>query len=104
MDSCYRNNPQHKIDFSHPTDSDWKMGDCPYGTRCYRRNKIHKSRFSHTKRQAAVTARHNMVSFNDAMRGSGSESEEFESSDEFEEDQSEIMSSDEVNNSDVGMD
>lgn len=30
MNSCYRNNPQHKIQFSHPTDSDWHQGECPY--------------------------------------------------------------------------
>merc|ERR1739845_319888 len=57
--SCYRKNPQHKIDAAHPGDSDYKgvraetdsqadeeenidtndsLPECEYGTLCYRKN------------------------------------------------------------------
>ncbi|CAG4961268.1 unnamed protein product [Parnassius apollo] len=41
---CYRKNPQHKAQFSHPSDSDWGSGPqapCPYGLACARRDPRH---------------------------------------------------------------
>ena len=57
LDKCYRKNPAHRKEFSHPGDSDWLQGECEYGTNCYRKNKAHRSRFTHTKRQARNQAK-----------------------------------------------
>ncbi|XP_064411781.1 aprataxin and PNK-like factor isoform X2 [Latimeria chalumnae] len=61
---CYRKNPVHFQEFSHPGDDDYskpgeaaKEGDeddsddrpeCPYGTACYRKNPQHKEEYKHT--------------------------------------------------------
>lgn len=61
---CYRRNPAHKAEFSHPGDDDYNItpqGDegevtpenddrpeCQYGTSCYRQNPQHKRDFKHT--------------------------------------------------------
>ncbi|XP_051983601.1 aprataxin and PNK-like factor [Xyrauchen texanus] len=61
--SCYRKNPVHFQESSHPGDSDYEEeeaddddddgGDdrpeCPYGTHCYRKNLLHKKEYKHTK-------------------------------------------------------
>ncbi|XP_051558645.1 aprataxin and PNK-like factor isoform X3 [Myxocyprinus asiaticus] len=58
--SCYRKNPVHFQESSHPGDSDYEEeeadddGDddrpeCPYGTHCYRKNPLHKKEYKHTK-------------------------------------------------------
>ena len=55
---CYRKNPQHKADFSHPGDSDFEeqsdadddKPECEYGTDCYRKNPQHRKDFKHTKK------------------------------------------------------
>ncbi|KAJ0178533.1 hypothetical protein K1T71_006356 [Dendrolimus kikuchii] len=42
--NCYRRNPQHKAQFSHPSDADWGRGDrgtCPYGRDCRKRDPRH---------------------------------------------------------------
>ncbi|XP_017792118.1 PREDICTED: aprataxin and PNK-like factor [Habropoda laboriosa] len=50
-EKCYRKNPQHKAEFSHPKDSDYDAPDnreeCPYGTECYRTGAQHKMQFKH---------------------------------------------------------
>ncbi|XP_069464459.1 aprataxin and PNK-like factor isoform X2 [Ambystoma mexicanum] len=58
---CYRKNPAHFQQFSHPGDSDFLDGtkgsqddederpECPYGTDCYRKNPQHKLEYKHTK-------------------------------------------------------
>uniref|UniRef100_A0A8C8SNZ4 Aprataxin and PNKP like factor n=1 Tax=Pelusios castaneus TaxID=367368 RepID=A0A8C8SNZ4_9SAUR len=56
---CYRRNPIHFQQFSHPGESDYDVvevvsqGDddrpeCPYGTTCYRKNPQHKLEYKHT--------------------------------------------------------
>ncbi|XP_076667409.1 uncharacterized protein LOC143368499 isoform X2 [Andrena cerasifolii] len=49
---CYRKNPQHKAEFSHPGDSDFDIPDdreeCYYGMRCYRTNPQHRLQYKHT--------------------------------------------------------
>lgn len=58
--SCYRKNPQHFQESSHPGDSDYEeeetedgeddeRPECPYGTHCYRKNPLHKKEYKHTK-------------------------------------------------------
>ncbi|XP_073947664.1 uncharacterized protein isoform X2 [Choristoneura fumiferana] len=42
--NCYRRNPQHKAQFSHPSDADWGAGEraaCPYGAACRKRDPRH---------------------------------------------------------------
>ncbi|XP_077342065.1 aprataxin and PNK-like factor isoform X2 [Lithobates pipiens] len=55
---CYRKNPVHFQEFSHPGDSDYRGSqqddyddrlECPYGTDCYRKNPQHKLEYKHTK-------------------------------------------------------
>ncbi|XP_069090181.1 aprataxin and PNK-like factor isoform X3 [Pleurodeles waltl] len=58
---CYRKNPVHFQQFSHPGDSDFddtskesqedndERPECPYGTDCYRKNPQHKLEYKHTK-------------------------------------------------------
>ncbi|XP_032041205.1 aprataxin and PNK-like factor [Aythya fuligula] len=57
---CYRKNPIHFQQFSHPNDDDYHETDtltegnddnrpeCPYGTACYRKNPQHKLEYKHT--------------------------------------------------------
>ncbi|XP_056312490.1 aprataxin and PNK-like factor isoform X2 [Danio aesculapii] len=56
--SCYRKNPLHFQECSHPGDSDYEeeeadedddRPECPYGTHCYRKNPLHKKEYKHTK-------------------------------------------------------
>jgi len=54
--SCYRKNPVHFKQKSHPGDDDHRMNtevdddrpECEYGLDCFRRNPIHKKNFKHT--------------------------------------------------------
>ncbi|XP_053332486.1 aprataxin and PNK-like factor [Clarias gariepinus] len=66
--SCYRKNPVHFQECSHPGDSDYEeeqnnkddddddddRPECPYGTDCYRKNPLHKKEYKHTKPSAPV--------------------------------------------------
>ncbi|XP_064002268.1 aprataxin and PNK-like factor isoform X2 [Pogoniulus pusillus] len=57
---CYRKNPIHFQQFSHPNDDDYheaetvtqdsndKRPECPYGTACYRKNPQHKLEYKHS--------------------------------------------------------
>ncbi|NXU11077.1 APLF factor, partial [Pardalotus punctatus] len=57
---CYRKNPIHFQQFSHPNDDDYhdkemvaqddndNRPDCPYGTACYRKNPHHKLEYKHS--------------------------------------------------------
>ncbi|CAL1687189.1 unnamed protein product [Lasius platythorax] len=63
---CYRKNPNHKNNYSHPADSDYDEIDdreeCPYGIKCYRKNPQHRMQFKHTnvsrRRRRAATPMH----------------------------------------------
>ncbi|XP_019905468.2 aprataxin and PNK-like factor isoform X2 [Esox lucius] len=66
---CYRKNPFHFQECSHPGDSDYENyseevdeddeadnGDrpeCPYGTDCYRKNPLHRKEYRHSKKTRA---------------------------------------------------
>ncbi|XP_061579805.1 aprataxin and PNK-like factor isoform X2 [Cololabis saira] len=61
---CYRKNPLHFQDCSHPGDADYKddeeedeagRPECPYGTDCYRKNPLHRKEYKHTRRAARST-------------------------------------------------
>ena len=64
---CYRQNPAHKKEFSHPGDDDFLCGslndnvetddrpECQYGTSCYRQNPQHKTDFKHTPDPAQLS-------------------------------------------------
>ncbi|KFZ47831.1 Aprataxin and PNK-like factor, partial [Antrostomus carolinensis] len=57
---CYRKNPVHFQQFSHPNDDDYHEAEigtpgsndnrpeCPYGTACYRKNPQHKLEYKHS--------------------------------------------------------
>ncbi|NXD76279.1 APLF factor, partial [Halcyon senegalensis] len=57
---CYRKNPIHFQQFSHPSDDDYheveiltqedndNRPECPYGTACYRKNPQHKLEYKHS--------------------------------------------------------
>jgi len=74
--SCYRKNPIHRQEASHPGDDDYKdvneedkndddddddKPECEFGTDCYRKNPQHRKQFKHTvrpkKRRAAKAAK-----------------------------------------------
>ncbi|XP_062346617.1 aprataxin and PNK-like factor isoform X2 [Cinclus cinclus] len=58
--ACYRKNPIHFQQFSHPNDDDYhdiemvakddndSWPECPYGTACYRKNPQHKLEYKHS--------------------------------------------------------
>ncbi|KAM8842000.1 aprataxin and PNK-like factor [Synchiropus picturatus] len=60
--SCYRKNPAHFQECSHPGDPDFQeeeeevdeaqLPECPYGTDCYRKNPLHRKEFRHSRRPA----------------------------------------------------
>ncbi|XP_035515570.1 aprataxin and PNK-like factor [Morone saxatilis] len=62
---CYRKNPVHFQECSHPGDTDYEEDEdedeeeerpeCPYGTDCYRKNPLHRKEFKHTKKPARTT-------------------------------------------------
>ncbi|KAF3688179.1 Aprataxin and PNK-like factor [Channa argus] len=61
---CYRKNPIHFQECSHPSDTDYEeeeeeeeadRPECPYGTECYRKNPLHRKEFRHTKKPARAT-------------------------------------------------
>ncbi|XP_051868908.1 aprataxin and PNK-like factor isoform X2 [Pristis pectinata] len=58
--NCYRKNPVHFQEFSHPGDPDYEdplvgeedgdnKPECPFGTACYRKNPQHKKEYKHTQ-------------------------------------------------------
>nr|XP_046232142.1 aprataxin and PNK-like factor isoform X1 [Scatophagus argus] len=59
---CYRKNPVHFHECSHPGDTDYEeeeeedeeeeadRPECPYGTDCYRKNPLHRKEYKHTKK------------------------------------------------------
>ncbi|KAJ8002178.1 hypothetical protein DPEC_G00177120 [Dallia pectoralis] len=67
--NCYRKNPVHFQECSHPGDSDYvdesekededdeadsvDRPECPYGTDCYRKNPLHRKEYRHTKKTRA---------------------------------------------------
>ncbi|KAF4520985.1 hypothetical protein B566_EDAN002481 [Ephemera danica] len=62
--SCYRKNPQHRLDFSHPGDADFVVVTapapgskpaCPYGSNCYRKNPQHIQDYDHTQPPTATS-------------------------------------------------
>lgn len=64
LNSIFRKNPHHKVQFSHPGDPDFEEVDerpeCPYGIHCYRKNLRHKAQFKHStmrKRRAPTPVR-----------------------------------------------
>lgn len=58
-EKCYRKDPSHKANFSHPPDSDWPPDpsddrpDCIYGAACYRKNRMHRQKYKHPTNKPA---------------------------------------------------
>lgn len=102
LNSIFRKNPHHKVQFSHPGDSDFEEVDerpeCPYGIHCYRKNLQHKTQFKHStmrKRRAPTPVRSPRYDDESLMEASS----EDESVDESEYEPSDYSSDD--TNSDV---
>ncbi|XP_063333170.1 aprataxin and PNK-like factor isoform X2 [Pelmatolapia mariae] len=61
--ACYRKNPLHFQDCSHPGDTDYEeeeeedKPECPYGSDCYRKNPLHRKEYKHTKKPARHVAK-----------------------------------------------
>ncbi|KAK5898932.1 hypothetical protein CesoFtcFv8_008464 [Champsocephalus esox] len=64
--NCYRKNPMHFQESSHPGDTDYEeeeedetqeedLPECPFGTDCYRKNPLHRKEYKHTKKPARPT-------------------------------------------------
>ncbi|NWW44503.1 APLF factor, partial [Pedionomus torquatus] len=97
---CYRKNPIHFQQFSHPNDDDYhemeivtqdnndNRPECPYGTACYRKNPQHKLEFKHSappgrravEKEGASDEEPNDYDPNDSFRDN--EEEECEPTDE----------------------
>ncbi|XP_072772422.1 aprataxin and PNK-like factor isoform X2 [Nerophis lumbriciformis] len=63
---CYRKNPLHFRESSHPGDSDYEEEEqreeeederpqCPYGADCYRKNPLHRKEYTHARRAVRST-------------------------------------------------
>ncbi|NXM20951.1 APLF factor, partial [Ploceus nigricollis] len=115
---CYRKNPIHFQQFSHPNDDDYHsvemvaQGDddsrpeCPYGTACYRKNPQHKLEYKHSappgkravKKDGVNDGEANEYDLNDSFIDDEEEEEECEPTDE---DSDWEPSSEEKDNEDV---
>ncbi|XP_045068458.1 aprataxin and PNK-like factor isoform X2 [Coregonus clupeaformis] len=96
---CYRKNPVHFQECSHPGDSDYEEDsakeeeeeedadrpECPYGTDCYRKNPLHWKEYKHTKKTRAKKP----VSYNN-----DDDDDEFGDDDSFINDESEDIGED----------
>ncbi|NXY79307.1 APLF factor, partial [Glareola pratincola] len=97
---CYRKNPVHFQQFSHPNDDDYheteivtpgnndNRPECPYGTACYRKNPQHKLEYKHSappgrravEKDSANDDERNEYDLNDSFIDD--EEEEYEPTDE----------------------
>ncbi|XP_066402420.1 aprataxin and PNK-like factor isoform X1 [Molothrus aeneus] len=113
---CYRKNPIHFQQFSHPNDDDYhnmKMvaqddddsrPECPYGTACYRKNPQHKLEYKHSAPPVTGRGTRQRASSNGkrAVKKDGvndGEANEYDLNDRFideEEDEEECEPTDEV--------
>ncbi|NWH33467.1 APLF factor, partial [Chloropsis hardwickii] len=113
---CYRKNPIHFQQFSHPNDDDYhhmevvaqddhdNRPECPYGTACYRKNPQHKLEYKHSappgkravKKDSVNDGEANEYDLNDSFIDD--EEEEYEPTDE---DSDWEPSSEEKDNEDV---
>ncbi|XP_028928009.1 aprataxin and PNK-like factor isoform X3 [Ornithorhynchus anatinus] len=105
--TCYRKNPVHFRQFSHPGDSDYEDADeasqddgderpeCPYGASCYRKNPQHKLEYKHpespetkakrSRRAATKTGKSEL----DEDSDNGGEPNEYDLNDSFIDDEEE---------------
>ncbi|NXF19384.1 APLF factor, partial [Rhodinocichla rosea] len=99
---CYRKNPIHFQQFSHPNDDDYhnmemvaqddddSRPECPYGTACYRKNPQHKLEYKHSapsgkravKKDGVNDCEANEYDLNDHFIDEEEEEEECEPTDE----------------------
>ncbi|KAK7161271.1 hypothetical protein R3I94_004069 [Phoxinus phoxinus] len=105
--SCYRKNPLHFQESSHPGDSDYEeeeeeegeadaddaddddRPECPYGTHCYRKNPLHKKEYKHTKSPPRTAAEEDEDRYENSFINDESEEE-----DEVDEDSDYVPESD----------
>ncbi|XP_077102172.1 aprataxin and PNK-like factor isoform X2 [Siphateles boraxobius] len=96
--SCYRKNPLHFQECSHPGDSDYEeeeeeeeeeedadddRPECPYGTHCYRKNPLHKKEYKHTKSPPKTVAEEDEDHYENSFINDESEEEEAEEDSDY---------------------
>ncbi|CAM4474068.1 unnamed protein product [Leuciscus chuanchicus] len=99
--SCYRKNPLHFQECSHPGDSDYEEGEeeeeeeeedadddddrqeCPYGTHCYRKNPLHKKEYKHTKSPPKTVAEDDEDHYENSFINDESEEEEVDEDSDY---------------------
>ncbi|NWV29490.1 APLF factor, partial [Origma solitaria] len=96
---CYRKNPIHFQQFSHPNDDDYhdkemvaqddndNRPECPYGTACYRKNPQHKLEYKHSAPPGKRAV--------EKDRANDGEANEYELKDSFTDDEEECEPTDE---------
>ncbi|CAG9819106.1 unnamed protein product [Phaedon cochleariae] len=58
-ETCYRKNPSHRAEYSHPDDDDFDSDptddrpQCQYGSACYRKNADHRKEYKHSRQPVA---------------------------------------------------
>ncbi|XP_062427386.1 aprataxin and PNK-like factor isoform X2 [Rhea pennata] len=92
---CYRKNPVHFQQFSHPNDDDYHETDiitqrnsddrpeCPYGTACYRKNPQHKLEYKHSIPPVFERRTRQRTSENGALEEDSGEPNEYDLNDSF---------------------
>ncbi|NWU23241.1 APLF factor, partial [Dyaphorophyia castanea] len=114
---CYRKNPVHFQQFSHPADDDYQdmeavaqddndnRPECPYGTACYRKNPQHKLEYKHSAPPGKRAMEKNGVNDGEAneydLNDSFIDEEEEEECEPTDEDSDWEPSSEEKDNEDV---
>ena len=90
--SCYRKNPDHFNEYSHPGDADYFCNsssddddndhrpECEYGLQCYRKNLSHKRKFKHTIR---ITPKRLATKQKNAATADGHNSDDYDLDDSF---------------------
>ncbi|TRY83038.1 hypothetical protein DNTS_004455 [Danionella cerebrum] len=96
--SCYRKNPLHFQESSHPGDTDYyetekndededDRPECPYGTHCYRKNPLHKKEYKHTesppRNAAAAVADEDEDQYENSFINDESEEEEVDEDSDY---------------------
>ncbi|XP_041036509.1 aprataxin and PNK-like factor [Carcharodon carcharias] len=84
--NCYRKNPMHFQELSHPGDADYEDSmdeeedddkpECPFGTTCYRKNPQHKKEYKHTQPPESELRRPRRNVAQKGKRGLGDENDD----------------------------
>ncbi|XP_063932678.1 aprataxin and PNK-like factor isoform X2 [Zophobas morio] len=85
---CYRKNPVHRQDYTHPGDSDYESDPddnrptCSYGATCYRKNKDHRREYKHPSRDPPSKKKRNRKKVERLNVATSQEMREFDDSED----------------------